>query len=116
MEWWKVKRSRIPSQPALLDMPAWTKKRAELSVDKAVAAARAAGLIDAKDEAAVTAARALARGVDMAETQRDLWALATLARELRQQLERLRLDPASRGTNTGDELAELLRSMSTPDR
>jgi hypothetical protein len=105
-----------PQQDALplLSMP-WTPRRVERALNEAVRRARAEGELSHLDDGAVTLARALARAVDVAESKRDLWALATVARELRAVLERLRLDPAARGVGGKDGLAEFLAALQGSD-
>jgi hypothetical protein len=85
----------------------------EAALDKAVTAARTAGSLSDVDAAAITLARAQARGVDGAESARNPWALAALGRELRETLIRLRMDPVSRGGNR-ESIAEFLAALGRP--
>lgn len=107
----KKRRASLDEQLALLDVPGWRKRRVEVAFDKAVAAARKTGDLEAADAGAITLGRALARAVDKAEAAGDPWALAAVSRELRGVLERLRLDPAARGVAPSDDLADLLAQM-----
>jgi len=99
---------------ALFDLPPARKGRVEVALDKALGVARAAGALSDLDAAVYTLARAQARGVDLAEADRNTWALAAIGRELRETLIRMRLDPVSRGANR-DDLVEFLRSLAHPD-
>lgn len=102
-------------QPALIDGPRARKRRVELATDKAI---RAAGLEDT-DAAAAALARALARAVDDASEAKegrraDPYGIAAAARELREILARLQLDPASRGAGLTDDLAAALAELARP--
>lgn len=86
-------------------------------VEKAVAASvRSAGL-DPSDFGAALVAVSLARAMDRAAGERKpAYAVAAVARELREQLARLKLDPAARDGGDGDDetLKELLRAWTEP--
>lgn len=99
---------------ALFDVPRGRRGRVESALERAIAAARKAGALADADAAALTLARAQARGVDIAEAANQLWALAAIGRELRETLIRLRLDPVSRGGDR-DSIIEFLRSLGTPE-
>lgn len=68
----------------------------------AIARSVAAAQLDDRDEGAGALAVACARAVDLAHYRRDPYAVAAAARELREQLIRLRLDPQARlGADAG---------------
>ena len=67
-------------------------RRVEQATQAAVESAR----LDDRDKAAAALAVELGRAVDVAATRKDPYGVATAARELREPLTRLRLDPASR--------------------
>lgn len=72
--------------------------RCELLVKSSVDAAN----LDARDHGAACVAVELARALDHAARRADVWAAAAVARELREQLTRLQLDPLSRdGASAG---------------
>ena len=98
---------------ALFDLPGGRMGRVERAVNTAITAARRDGALVDVDTAALTLARSQARGVDLAETARDVWALARIGGELRETLIRLRLDPVSRGASR-DQLADFLASLTDP--
>lgn len=98
---------------ALFDLPAGRMGRVERAINTAIAAARRDGALIDVDTGALTLARSQARGVDMAEGARDVWALARIGGELRETLIRLRLDPVSRGASR-DQLADFLASLTEP--
>lgn len=98
---------------ALFDLPAGRMGRVERAVNTAITAARRDGALIDVDTAALTLARSQARGVDLAEGGRDVWALARIGGELRETLIRLRLDPVSRGASR-DQLADFLASLTEP--
>jgi len=97
----------------LFDLPPGRKGRVERAVDAAIAAARRDGALADVDGAALTLARAQARGVDIAEAGQDLWALARIGAELREMLQRLRLDPVSRGGQS-DDVRDFLADLARP--
>lgn len=79
-------------------------RRVEQATAEAVAAAR----LDDVDKAGAALAVELARAVDVASGRKDPYGVATAARELRETLTRLRLDPASReSTGTNGDLSWL---------
>ena len=101
-------------QPALIAGPRRRKRRVELATEKAI---RAAGL-EATDAAAAALAKTLARAVDDASESKDgradPYGIAAAARELREVLGRLQLDPASRGPGLTDDLAAALADLARP--
>lgn len=84
--------------------------RVELAVAKAVDAARLADV----DAGAGAVAIELGRSLDVAARRADPWAAAAVSRELREQLSRLRMDPAAREAGVDGELERLLRDLGTP--
>jgi chemotaxis protein histidine kinase CheA len=107
--------SRRPrDSSALFDVPVGRKGRVESGLDKALGAARRAGSLADVDAGVYTLARALARGCDVAEAARDVWALARVSGELRETLMRMRLDPVSRGSGR-DQALEFLRDLANPE-
>lgn len=106
----------MPSE-RLFDVHARSRKRrGEVAVDRAIAAARKAGVLEDLDAGAAAAARILARRLDALEADPDVGAgtLAYVAAELRKTLVELQLTPASRGEaieddDTAGELAAVLR-------
>lgn len=64
-----------------------------------------AAALDRVDTAAAVLAIELGRAVDIGNRRRDPYAVAAAARELREQLIRLRLDPVSRGEGADDDNA-----------
>lgn len=78
-------------------------RRVEQATEAAVKAAR----LDDVDQAAAALAVELGRAVDVASTRKDPYGVATAARELRETLTRLRLDPASRESNRTDDVSWL---------
>lgn len=102
-------------QLSLLTLAPSRKGRCESNVDRAVLAGYAAGTVDKNlDAAAVALARTLARATDAQAEAGNPWAIAALARELRVLLERLRLDPVSRGAGDRDEFADFLSDLAKP--
>src|SRR5262245_1529029 len=99
---------------ALFDVPAGKLGRVERALNAALTAARKNGTVADVDAAAIALARAQARGVDVAEGARDVWALARVSSELRETLIRLRLDPVARGAG-GDQLSNFLSDIARPD-
>lgn len=68
-----------------------------------VAAAVDAASLDDRDKGMGALAIACARAVDLAQVRRDPYAVASAARELRETLTRLRMDPAARvGADAGN--------------
>lgn len=71
----------------------------QLRVQSAIAAAQ----LDDRDAGMAALAEACARAVDLAHYRRDPYAVASAARELRETLIRLKLDPVSReGADAGN--------------
>lgn len=106
---------RPVDQPALFDPKRPRKGRVELAVDRAVKAAQTDKAIGALDAGLVAQARTLAASLDRAAADpAGGWLVAQLARELRETLARLRLDPTSRGAQRG-ELAGFLADLARPD-
>jgi hypothetical protein len=90
-------------QEALLGGDQVDKLRRVGNVEAAVRRAIKAAALAAVDEGAAELAAAKARAVDIAVTRSDPYGVAAAGRELREQLARLRLDPASReGGPSGD--------------
>lgn len=71
-------------------------------VEQAVIDATAAAELSPKDAAAAALAVALGRAVDVALVRNDPYGVAQAANPLREQLIRLKLDPASRGDSAND--------------
>lgn len=68
--------------------------------ERAVRASLKAAALDDRDHGAAELAAQLARAVDVAQgARRDPYGVATAGRELREQLQRLRLDPVARMGN-----------------
>lgn len=83
----------------LLDVPPQPAGTLEQHVRVAVAAA----CLDDRDKGMGELACSCARAVDLAHGRRDPYAVASAARELRETLVRLRMDPASRmGADAGN--------------
>lgn len=101
-------------QESLLDEASTEQLRHVGRVEEAVARSVAAAALAAVDEGAGALAIEAARAVDLASHRRDPYGVAAAARELREQLARVLLDPASRqGGPSGDVeafLAELSRA------
>lgn len=86
-------------------------------VEKAVAASVQAAGLDPSDFGAALVAVSLARAMDRAGGERKpAYAVAAVARELREQLARLKLDPASRdgGDEQDEAMRELLKAWTEP--
>lgn len=77
------------------------------------AATTAAGL-GTVDAAAVQLAVELGRAVDLGNARRDPYAVAAAGRELREQLARLKLDPASREGGPAGDVEAFLRDLAAP--
>lgn len=87
-------------QAVLFALPDPRAGRHERSVNQAIRRGQRDGVIDAALDGGLSSlARGLARVADVAEQQKNPWAMAAVARELRETLTRLRLDPASRGAD-----------------
>lgn len=87
-------------------------RRVEAAVAQAVEAAR----LDARDVAAAALAVELGRSVDVASGRRDPYGVATAARELRETLARLGLDPAARQGAAPDGPAAVLAWLDGLDK
>lgn len=85
------------------------------SLEAAVRASVAAAALDQRDVAAGELAAMAARFVDLSARRRDPFAGAATVRECREQLVRLRLDPASRQGNDAGEVAAWLERLAQPD-
>jgi hypothetical protein len=83
-------------------------------VERAVRASIKDAALDDRDGAAAELAASLARAVDLAHGRRDPYAVATVGRELRETLIRLRLDPTSRLGNDAGNVATWLERISNP--
>jgi hypothetical protein len=82
------------------------------SVEAAVRRSVEAAGLPASDEGAGALATACAKAVDVGNRRLDPYAVAAAARELREQLIRLRLDPASRDDGSGGDVEWFRRLMS----
>jgi hypothetical protein len=87
----------------------------EAAVRRSLKAAADAGLLGEVDAAAGALAAGCARAVDVGLTRNDPYAVAAAARELRETLVRLKLDPTSRDGGDGDEFGALLRELAGND-
>jgi hypothetical protein len=85
--------------------------RHERAANRAITAARRLDELGPTDLGAITGLRALARALDGAETEASPWAIATVARELRETLAALRLTPASRTHDGADPFAAWLATL-----
>lgn len=84
--------------------------------EAAVRRALAGAQLDDRDHGAAELAAQCARAVDVAQNvRRDPYGVAAAGRELREQLIRLRLDPAARLGNDAGELTGWLAKLSTPE-
>jgi predicted RNA-binding Zn ribbon-like protein len=93
-------RRRSEDPPPLFVLPDPRAGRHERSVNQAIRRGQRDQVIDAHlDGGLASLARGLARAADVAEQAKNPWAMAAVARELRETLTRLRLDPASRGAD-----------------
>ena len=81
------------------------------TVGQAVQRSVAAAALDDRDEGAGALAVSLARAVDAGHRRGDPYAVATAGRELREQLQRLRLDPVSRLGNDAGGVTAFLASL-----
>lgn len=79
-------------------------------VERAVVDATAAAQLTTTDAAVAALAVELGRAVDVASVRNDPYGVATAARELRETLIRLKLDPASR-EGAADDFAKWLDSL-----
>lgn len=80
-------------------------------VEQLVAGAVTAAELDPRDLGAAALAVELARAVDVASTKRDPYGVAAAARELRECLSRLRLDPTARGDGLAGQAADFLAGL-----
>lgn len=67
--------------------------------------------LDARDQGMGALAEACARAVDLAHYRRDPYAVAAAARELRETLVRLRMDPVSRMGNDAGQVEKWLEGL-----
>jgi hypothetical protein len=106
--------TRRADQPGLFDAPTPRLGRHERAVARAIARAQRDGLLDTTlDGGLSSVARGLGRAIDGAEAARNPWAVAQVARELRETLTRLRLDPAARGADR-DSWDDFLAALTDP--
>lgn len=84
-------------------------------VERAVRDSLAAAQLDARDAGAGELAASCARAVDLAHMRKDPYAVASTARELREQLVRLRMDPAARLGGDAGEVAGWLAGLNQPE-
>lgn len=77
----------------------------------AVTRAVEAASLEGRDEGMSALAVACARAVDLAQYRKDPFAIAAAARELRETLVRLRMDPASRFGADAGEVATWLEQL-----
>lgn len=82
--------------------------------ERAVRSAIAGAQLDDRDAGGAEVACQQARAIDAAQAKGRDYAIAQLSRELREQLMRLRLDPASRLGNDAGEIAGWLQRIATP--
>lgn len=87
----------------------------EQAVRRSLRAAADANLVGELDAAAGALAAGCARAIDFGLKRRDPYAVAAAARELRETLVRLKLDPASRDTGDDDGLGQLMRELADND-
>jgi hypothetical protein len=100
--------------PVLFALPDPRAGRHERSVNQAIRRGQREAIIDATlDSGLASLARGLARAADVAESAKNPWAVAAVARELRETLIRLRLDPASRGADR-DAWDDFLSALNEP--
>ena len=102
-------------QPALFtpaDLP--TGQRHSKMLETAITQARRDGYLEVLDEAAVSLARANARALDQAETDRKYYAVAQLSGPYMELLREMNLLPSSRNTDADDQITRALKELSTP--
>lgn len=80
-------------------------------LQSAVAKAIEAAQLDDRDKGMGALAEACARAVDLAHYRRDPYAVAAAARELRETLTRLRMDPVSREGADAGQVEQWLQSL-----
>lgn len=83
----------------------------EGAVRRSLRAAADAGLVGELDAAAGALAAGCARAVDHGLKRHDPYAVAAAARELRETLVRLKLDPLSRDGGEDDDFGKLMREI-----
>lgn len=94
---------REPADPALPGLETGPTGGKAGYLQAQVTAAIEAAQLDDRDKGMGALAIACARAVDLAHGRRDPYAVASAARELRETLVRLRMDPASRlGADAGN--------------
>jgi len=89
--------------------------RVERRTAAAIRHAKAEDKLGRLDDGACALAVELARAVDLGAAKSDPYAVATAARELREVMARLRLDPTARGASDRDPLAEWLDGLGTAE-
>lgn len=80
-------------------------------VERAVAASLEAAGLEPVDQALAILAVELGTAADVAATRHDVYGVAAVARELRETLVRLGMDPVSRAGAGSEELRELLNQL-----
>jgi hypothetical protein len=105
----KPPRQHDEALPGLGDVAATTTNAGYLQ--RHVAAAIVAAELDDRDKGMGALAEACAWAVDLAHYRRDPYAVAAAARELRETLVRLRMDPASRLGNDAGQVETWLESL-----
>ena len=88
----------------------------EQAVRRSLKAAADAKLVGELDAAVGALAAGCARAVDHGLKRHDPYAVAAAARELRETLVRLKLDPLSRDTGDDDDFGKLMREIMDSDR
>lgn len=106
--------SAVEPAPELPGMGPDTGKGKARRVERAVVDATCAAGLKPVDAAIAALAVELGRAVDVASVRNDPYGVATAARELRETLIRLKLDPASR-EGTADGFASWLDSLDDDD-
>jgi len=87
----------------------------EAAVRRSLRAAADAQLVGELDAAAGALAAGCARAIDFGLKRRDPYAVAAAARELRETLIRLKLDPTSRMADGDSDLTTLMRELEAND-
>lgn len=80
-------------------------------LQRAVAAAVDAASLDDRDKGMGALAEACGRAIDLAQGRGDVYAVTAAARELRETLVRLRLDPTSRLGNDAGQVEQFLAGL-----
>lgn len=101
------------SADSLFDVDELNRGRPVGAVETAVRRSLEAAALDDRDRGAGELAAACARAVDLAGGRRDPYAVAAAARELRETLNRLKLDPTAREDAAGG-LDDLLADLARP--